>query len=60
MALCVILGLEVGWGMVAVSVSVCISGCLECQTFPPESNITRSRTFNTAQAAHNPAVTHPI
>lgn len=62
MAFCVILGRSTRdeWGMVVVvSVNVCVSGCLECQTFP-ESNITRSRTFNTTQTSFNPAVTHPI
>lgn len=37
------------WGMVVVGVGGCLSWCLECQTFPSESNITRSRPLNATQ-----------
>lgn len=41
------------WGMVVVvSVNVGVSGCLECQTFLPESNISRAGTFNTTYTLH--------
>lgn len=59
MAFCVILAPEMNggwwWWLVSTSPSV-----WNVRLFPLESNITRSWTFNTTQASHNPAVTHPI